>query len=240
MSNQMLWYAAYGSNMLRERFRCYLTGGVFPGAKRVYPGARRSQRHGPAAELPLWIDGGVYFATSSPVWGGGRALYDPDLNRKTAAAGYLITARQFSDIVAQEMYREPGTDLDLHPLIHGGERFLKIGEGHYDTLVLAGWRGNIPVITFTAPWSLGTVEAGPLIPPSGAYLTVLARGLCESRGWNAQAAGIYLAGLPGAAGKWRPGQVARLLDPFPECSGGIPRRARRSMALAHLSTASGG
>lgn len=233
MSNQMIWYAAYGSNMLRDRFRCYLTGGEFPGAARVYPGARPSQRRGPRAELPLWIDGGVYFATRSPVWGGGRALYDPGLARRTAAAGYLITTRQFSDIAAQEMYRQPGTDLDLKPLITGGERFLKIGDGHYDTLVLAGWRDRIPVITFTAPWSRGSTEAGPLVPPSAAYLTVLARGLCESHGWNAQAAGSYLAGLPGAAGTWRAGQIARLLDPYPECSGGIPRRARRSMALAH-------
>jgi hypothetical protein len=214
---QMIWYAAYGSNLLRERFMCYLQGGKPDGAARAYPGARDPRA--PRAEIPLWLAGGVYFATRSAVWGGGRALYDPGLPRRSAACAYLVTAGQFSDVVAQEMAREPGADLDLGPLLSGQAGQMKIGDGHYETLVSAGRRDGTPVITFTAPWRFSSEARGPLIAPSAAYLTMLGRGLCESHGWNADAAGKYLAGLPGAKGKWGPGQIARLLGGFPEGAG---------------------
>ena len=35
-----LWYAAYGSNLARDRFETYLSGGRPDGAARHYPGAR--------------------------------------------------------------------------------------------------------------------------------------------------------------------------------------------------------
>ena len=214
----LIWYASYGSNLLRERFMCYLQGGRPEGAARTYPGAR--DRSEPLDSVPLLLPGGVYFATRSLVWGGGRALYDPHLPRWTAARAYLITAGQFSDVAAQEMGREPGADLDLEPLLADrGKRCLKAGGGHYETLVLAGWRDGVPVITFTAPWRFGDAAARPLIAPSAAYLIMLGRGLCESHGCDAEAAGRYLAALPGAAGTWRAGQIARLLDPFAEGAG---------------------
>jgi hypothetical protein len=224
----LVWYAAYGSNMAEARFLCYLRGGRPEGAVRTYPGARD---HGaPRDSAALWLDGGVYFATRSLVWGGGRALYDPLMPRKAAARAWLITAGQLSDVAAQEMGREPGADLDLAPLLSSPAGRLKAGEGHYETLVLAGRRGGIPVVTFTAPWRCGQAGAPPLTPPSAAYLTVLGRGLRESRGWNAEAAGRYLAGLPGASEKWRWAQIAKLLDGYPE-SGGRPQRARTAVLV---------
>jgi hypothetical protein len=224
--------------MLESRFLCYLRGGRPEGAARTYPGAR--DRALPLASAPLWLAGGVYFATRSPVWGGGRALYDPQLPRRAAARGYLITAGQFSDVAAQEMYLEPGADLDLGPLLTGQGTRLKVGEGHYQTLILAGWRDGVPVITFTAPWRCGGLGAPPLTPPGEAYLIVLGRGLRESRGWNAEAAGRYLAGLPGAREKWRSGQIARLLDGYPESAGRRRDAPERAEALARLATKRGG
>jgi hypothetical protein len=225
---KLIWYASYGSNLLCERFLCYLQGGRPEGAARTYPGAR--DRSAPLDSRPMWLPGGVYFATRSLVWGGGRALYDPAMPRRAAARAYLITAAQFSDVAAQEMGREPGADLNLRPLLTGRTGRLEVGAGHYETMILAGRRDGIPVITFTAPWRYGGVDAPPLTPPSEAYLTMLARGLCESHGWNAEAAGRYLAGLPGAAGTWRAGQIARLLDRFPEGAG------RPCATLARLSS----
>jgi hypothetical protein len=227
----LIWYGAYGSNMLEARFLCYLQGGRPDGAARTYPGARDPSP--PLASAPVWLPGGVYFATRSLVWGGGRALYDPALRRNAAACAWLITAGQFSDLAAQEMGREPGADLDLRPLLTGQAAALKVGEGHYETLLLAGRRNGIPVITFTAPWSCGDVAARPLIKPSAAYLTVLGRGLCESHGWTAEAAARYLAGLPGAKGRWGCGEIARLLDPFPEGAGRRCAAAQQPLVLAH-------
>jgi len=199
-----VWYVAYGSNMSAGRFSCYLQGGRPPGAAVTYPGAR--DRTAPRASQAVWLSGGVYFATESQVWGGGRALYDPDAPGKAAARSYLITTQQFSDVAAQEMHREPGADLDLTELVALGR--IQVGEGRYETLIYVGRDEHIPMVTFTAPWGIGDV---PLLSPSDAYLRMLGRGLREGHGWDAQAAGEYLASLPGARGSWAAGDIVDLL-----------------------------
>ena len=40
MSDDLIWYASYGSNMDAGRLRRYLEGGAPPGATLVQPGAR--------------------------------------------------------------------------------------------------------------------------------------------------------------------------------------------------------
>lgn len=40
-------------------------------------------------------------------------MYDPLLPGEAAARAYLMTAGQFADVAAQEMYRKPGVDLDV-------------------------------------------------------------------------------------------------------------------------------
>ena len=205
MMSDLVWYVSYGSNMSAGRFSCYLAGGRPPGAARRYPGARDPRP--PRGRQGVWLPGVIYFAMRSAVWGGGRALYDPEPAGTAAARAWLITAGQFSDVVAQEMHREPGTDLDLTALAITGR--LKAGDGHYETLLGAGELDGAPMVTFTAPWRLRDVTP---TSPSGAYLRMLGQGLREAHGWDAQAAGRYLAGLPGARGAWRPGDIARLLD----------------------------
>jgi hypothetical protein len=199
-----VWYVAYGSNLSAERFSCYLHGGQPPGAAFTYPGAR--DQTPPRASKAVWLSGGVYFATESQVWGGGRAFYDPDIPGKAAARSYLITTQQFSDVAAQEMYREPGVDLDLTELATLGR--LQVGEGRYETLIYAGHDEHMPMVTFTAPWGIGAV---PLLSPSDAYLRMLGQGLRESNGWDARRVGEYLASLPGARGSWTAGEIADLL-----------------------------
>src|SRR5689334_10989150 len=109
--DDLVWYAAYGSNLDPDRFGCYLRGGRPPGATRDYPGTRdRSPaREVRAAELP----GRLVFAWDSPTWGGGIAFYDPDGVDSVLAAAYLLTRRQFADVLEQEMWREPGAEHDL-------------------------------------------------------------------------------------------------------------------------------
>lgn len=202
--NDLVWYVSYGSNMCAERFHYYLRGGQPPGAARMFPGARSHAM--PQRDRPLWLPGGVYFATESQTWGGGRALYDPAIPGKAAARAYLITAQQFSDVAAQEMYREPGTDLDIETVITAG--CVRIGNGRYETLICVGHDEQVPMVTFTAPWQIRDI---PLLPPSATYLRLLGRGLREAHGWTAQAAAGYLAGLPGAQGAWSSAAIAGLL-----------------------------
>ncbi|MBE9498256.1 histone deacetylase [Streptomyces sp. GKU 257-1] len=215
-----LWYAAYGSNVHPERLRAYLAGGRPQGADRWYPGCR--DRTMPAESVPVELPGVLYFATTSPVWGGGRAFYDPDAEGRTLAVAHLVTAGQFSDIAAQEMYREPGTDLELSPVLARGRH--RIGAGRYETLVYAGELAGRPVLTCTAPWR---VEEVPHLPPAAAYLRFLATGLLAAgsgagsgagggagagSGWSAAAVAEYLAGAPGAEREWSAADVLRLME----------------------------
>lgn len=199
-----VWYAAYGSNMHRERLACYLTGGRPSGGTRAYPGCRDPRP--PGRSLPLMLPGLLYFATESPVWKGGRAFYDPDAGGETPARAYLLTVSQFSDVAAQEMYREPGTDLDLSGVLRHGRA--RLGPGRYETLVCPGLLDGHPVVTFTAPWRSGEVEG---TPPSAAYLRHLASGLMAAHGWSAEEAAGFLATRPGAGAHWTPGRVADLV-----------------------------
>ncbi len=98
-------YVSYGSNMASRRFACYIAGGQPPGGIRVNPGAR--DRTLPERDIAVDLPGTVYFAGKSPQWGGGVAFYDPVVPGTTAARGYLVTAGQLVDVLAQEMYREP-------------------------------------------------------------------------------------------------------------------------------------
>jgi hypothetical protein len=193
---KMAWYAAYASNLLSRRFALYLEGGVLAENGRVHTGARDPAP--PVKIAPLRLPGTVYFATESTTWPGtGRALYDPvmPLPGGSAGRGYLITAEQFLDVVAQEMRREPGTFVPRVLPSVPGQRVC-LGDGHYETLVCTHRLGGHPVVTMAAPWRLGDV---PLLPLAGPYRDVITQGLHEAFGWNSVTADSYLAGLPGGA-----------------------------------------
>ncbi|MGP3980494.1 histone deacetylase [Streptomyces sp. KR80] len=152
--------------------------------------------------MPVLLPGVMYFATESAVWTGGRAFYDPDAAGEVPAHAYLVTAAQFSDIAAQEMYEEPGHDLDLTEVLTSGRA--QIGTGRYQTLLCPGALDGLRVVTFTAPWRCSEV---PWNAPSAAYLRHLAYGLMAAHGWSAPRAAAYLAGCPGARGTWTPDAV---------------------------------
>ncbi|MFJ2216695.1 histone deacetylase [Streptomyces sp. NPDC101062] len=202
-SSRQVWYTSYGSNTHLGRLAHYINGGRPPGASRVHPGCR--DRRPPAASVPVELPGALYFATESDLWGGGRAFYDPDAPGRVLARAHLVTVGQFSDIAAQEMYREPGTDLDLTRALTTGRQTL--GDGRYETLVRAGTRDGLPLLTFTAPWHLHDVPGNP---PSAVYLAHLYAGLRETGAWDPATIAAYLAACPGAAGHWSAADVAAL------------------------------
>lgn len=199
-----VWYAAYGSNMHLARVRCYLAGGVPEGSAHRYPGCRDPRD--PARSVPLRLPGALYFATESAVWTGGRAFYDPSGAGTVAARAHLVTEGQFADLVAQEMYREPGADLDLTAVLATGRQ--ELGPGRYETLVRAGVVDGLPVLTCTAP---ARYRGLPGNPPSAAYLRHLGTGLAEAHGWAPHRAAAYLAAADGARGHWTPDAVERVL-----------------------------
>ena len=199
-----LWYVAYGSNAHSGRLARYLQGGRLPGTGAVYPGCRDPRT--PERSLPVVFPGAVYFATESRVWGGGRAFYDPGADGSVLGRAHLVSVGQFSDIAAQEMYREPGEDLDLAGVLARGRQVL--GDGRYETLVRCGYLDGVPALTFTAPWRMSDV---PWRPPSAAYLWYLVAGLAEAGAWNPEEIASYVAACPGAAGHWSARAVAELV-----------------------------
>ncbi|WP_255954573.1 histone deacetylase [Streptomyces odontomachi] len=213
----VIWYVSYGSNMRLDRLALYIRGGRLPGTDTVYPGCRDHRM--PQRSIPVTLRGAVYFATWSPVWKGARAFYDPEAPGRTLARAHLISVAQFSDIVAQEMYREPepepepeadaeaesGGRLDLSGALAHGRAAL--GDGRYETLVCPGHVAGVPAVTFTAPWRMSDVTWRP---PSAAYLRHLASGLAEAGPWDVDAVAAYLVACPGA-GHWTAPEVAELI-----------------------------
>lgn len=222
----LVWYAAYGSNMSSRRLRYYLAGGRPPGNSRRYPGARDGR--GPAHSRPLRIPGGVYFAGHSRAWGGGLALYDPQLPGAAAVHAHLITTQQFSDIAAQEMARTPGRDLDLTEVLGTGRA--QLGPGRYETLLRAGPDlDGIPVLTFTAPWQ---AHQTPWRSPAPHYLALVARGLREAYGWGPERTADYLRALPGVRAEQVPAVVDRLYRRAPVDTPRPPARPDITLAAA--------
>ena len=187
-----VWYVSYGSNMAAARLACYIEGGCPPGGVRANPGARNPRL--PARTIAVDLPGALYFAGESPQWGGGVAFYDHDTPGPTAARGYLVTAAQFADIAAQEMYRVPDPDDPLEEVLLGGltEGRHEAGPGHYETLIEVGVHDGLPMLTFTAPHGLDHVRH---TAPSAAYLEMLTTGLREARGWTDAEAARYFAAV---------------------------------------------
>src|SRR5438132_918472 len=76
-SSRPVWYAAYGSNLSRERFDVYLRGGTPVGGRHEYPGCRDQS---PPVEDQRWdCRSSLRFGGKRPsqTWGGGVALIDP-------------------------------------------------------------------------------------------------------------------------------------------------------------------
>ncbi|PRY63391.1 hypothetical protein BCF74_102225 [Knoellia remsis] len=189
-----VWYAAYGSNLDRDRFLTYVRGGRPPGASRTYVGARDTRE--PREDRPFTMPGQVFFGWESPTWGGGIAFYDVDSGGTALARAYLLTTQQFADVAAQEMHREPGVDLDLaHVLEHARH---DTGPGRYESLHLVGELDGDPVLTFTTP----DPTALQRNPPVAAYVVTVACGLREAHGLDDGALTAYLMGCPGVADGW--------------------------------------
>lgn len=189
-----LWYVAYGTNLSRERFICYIQGGRLASGSRDYPGCRDPMA--PEVDAPVMLPGGLRFVGVSSVWGGGLAVYDGEAGGEVAARAYLISAEQFVDVLAQETRRAPGLDLDLSPVRETGRH--SFGSGHYQTVANVGERDGLPMLTFTSARLAEVVDN----PPSAGYLRTMAVGLAEAHGWSPRRIGRYLGRFPGAAGVW--------------------------------------
>jgi len=96
-----VWYAAYGSNLLRERFLVYLQGGRFRNRCKEYNGYK--DRRPPLADHPYLIGRQMYYGNETSSWGdGGVCFLDPCQTGRTPGRVYLISREQLADVQQQE------------------------------------------------------------------------------------------------------------------------------------------
>jgi hypothetical protein len=188
----LVWYAAYGTNLRRERFRCYLEGGRPEGALRDYPGCRDRSR--PRDEVALSFRGRLAFGGESSAWTGAMAFVEDSAAGTVWARGYLVSVEQLSDVIAQEIRLAPGRDLTAEVVANGGLH--RLGPGRYDRLVSLGHRDGCPVVAVTA------ARVPPPSAPAQAYLWSMAAGLRDTHGLSAPEVAAYLASAPGVRPSW--------------------------------------
>ena len=126
VNKKYVWYACYGSNILRERFMLYIQGGFCKFNERNYIPCNDTSA--PLDSKTINIPYKLYFGNSSGSWqGGGVAFLEPERNDNTTTLGrmYLITEDQFKEINTQE------------------------GPGWYDLIINLGTLNGVPIKTFT-------------------------------------------------------------------------------------------
>lgn len=194
----LVWYVAYGSNLDRGRFRCYLEGGVPTGGRREYVGCR--DPGAPVEDFPVELPGRLVFAGDSSVWGGGMAFYDPAASGRVAGRAYLLTREQLADVAAQEMRRAPAGAFArrLEAALPEVETVRVLGPGRYETLVrLPDLRGR-PAFTVTC----ADVDVLEPRAPTAPYVAMIAAGLRSAHGWNSRQITDYLVAAAGVDGGW--------------------------------------
>ena len=172
MNYDRIWYGAYGSNILKERFLRYIEGGSYAPNHPEHVGAR--DRQGPGPKSPLlhgpWR---LSFGYTSERWGGGVAFLDPEVNEAACIRCWDITAQQFMDVAAQENGLHPGEiEVDIAEVKDAGQ--LIFGDTWYSRIVYLGEYLGQPVMTFTSPKSVKTNA------PGESYLSVILNGFLEA------------------------------------------------------------
>ncbi|ANH38765.1 hypothetical protein I601_2343 [Nocardioides dokdonensis FR1436] len=206
-----IWYAAYGSNLCRDRFLTYLHGGTPPGSARTYSGSDDTSV--PDGDVAFALPGSrVHFALTSAVWGGGVAFLDTDVTAPGAYAwlrAYRISTDQLAQVVAQENGRHASAAAPVPVAEAVRDGRAGMGQGAYETLVHLGDLDGLPVVTFTAPFSLAQAR---VTAPTAAYLRTIGAGLAETAGHPPDRQAAYLSGCPGAD-RWSRAQLDAALAP---------------------------
>lgn len=169
-----IWYACYGSNILEERFICYIKGGQPKGAQTKYEGC--TDKTLPADNEDFYICSELYFARESSNWDNGgvafiRTLFEPQTS--TIGRIFLITKGQLIDIAKQETKTTTELTIDFDSAIKDGSYIFK-RPSWYGNLLYLGQQGDYPIFTLT-----NENDLQPATRPSKSYLKTICEGIKE-------------------------------------------------------------
>ena len=119
-----IWYASYGSNLLEERFLCYIKGGKPSGSSKRHDGC--FDKTLPQNNAKIYINHELYFARKSKSWDNGGVAFLSEKfesNHKTLGRMYLITPDQFTEVVKQEIDFEGTLELDFDKAIEENRKW---------------------------------------------------------------------------------------------------------------------
>lgn len=174
--DHLVWYATYGSNLLRGRFDCYIQGGQPAGSANAYTGCR--DRASPRDARKVVLPYSLYFAERSEAWGGAIAFIRRTISdTRTYGRMYLMTYGQFNDVVRQENGRNvPGTVVVPPFEVLANANHWEIADYRlYAGIVKIGARHGHPILSLTAGHERHVVGA-----PSEAYVKTFVSGLKET------------------------------------------------------------
>lgn len=203
-----IWYASYGSNLLEERFLCYIQGGKPKGAAKSYLGC--TDKTLPIDNEEIYICSEMYFAKSSRNWEDEGVAFiktDFDEQQQTLGRMYLITKGQFIDIVKQETDFKGNLTIDFDGAISGGSLVFKKGSW-YGNIIFLGNQHNNPIFTFTHQDNIL-----PTTKPSSNYLKTIIKGIHETYDHlNTAEIVDYLISKKGVAGNYSREDLEKLVE----------------------------
>ena len=153
---EYIWYVSYGSNMLEERFLCYIEGGCFEGSASYRDACKDPTR--PLEKRAIDIPYDMYFGNYSGSWEGcGVSFLDTTKDGHALGVAYLITREQFEHVAAEE---------------NGGR---SPGYGNwYEDIISLGEMDGFEMLT------ISNDELRPYNEPCEEYLNTLKRGIREN------------------------------------------------------------
>lgn len=208
---KQVWYASYGSNVLKSRFYCYIQGGRPFGSSKTYRGCT-DQTLPPRIDSIL-IQHKLYFAKQDSSWGsGGVAFIEQEKNPEIETLGrmYLITRQQFTELVQQEINHQGKLEIDFQQAIDAGSLLFRKGSW-YGNLIYLGKQDGNPIFTFTNESSL----LDQINAPNSEYLKTLINGLRETYNLKNTEIRDYLKDIAGIKGILDETQINQLIDSKP-------------------------
>lgn len=202
-----IWYACYGSNILEDRFLCYIRGGQPKGAQTKYEGC--TDKTLPADNEDFYICSELYFARESSNWDNGgvafiRTLFEPQAS--TLGRIFLITKGQLIDIAKQETKTETELTLDFDKAVNDGSYIFK-QRSWYGNLLYLGQQGDYPIFTLTNENDLQTSTK-----PSKSYLKTICQGIRESHKFDDKTIFEYLRNKRGIKENYKDEELSSIIN----------------------------